>query len=94
MKQPHQEVSQLNQDMRHLTSQAGAIEIQDQLNSHSTQGAWLVPQANTPVELQTQLGTLRLLLTRLAAEASGARANLTLSATGDGTVPTLRARVV
>lgn len=94
VKQLHREVSQLNQEMRHLTSQASAIEIQGQLNSHSTQGAWLVPQANTPVELQTQLGTLRLSLTRLAAEASGARANLTLSATGDGTVPALRARVV
>ena len=94
VKQLHQEVSHLNQEMRHLTSQASAIEIQGQLNSHSTQGAWLVPQANTPVELQTQLGTLRLSLTRLAAEASGARANLTLSATGDGTVPALRARVV
>ena len=92
--QLHQEVSQLNQQMRHLTNQASAIEIQGQLNSNSTQGAWLVPQANTPVELQTQLGTLRLSLTHLAAEASGARANLTISATGSEPVPALHARVV
>ncbi|BAN98633.1 hypothetical protein E05_38670 [Plautia stali symbiont] len=52
----HQEVSQLNQQMRKLTSQASALEIQGQLNSQLTQGAWLLPQANTPVELQTQLG--------------------------------------
>jgi outer membrane murein-binding lipoprotein Lpp len=92
--QLHQEVSQLNQQMRHLTSQAGAIEIQGQLNSQSTQGAWLVPQANTPVELQTQLGTLRLSLTRPTAEANGARATLTFSATGSQPVPALQARVV
>jgi len=92
--QLHQEVSQLNQQMRHLTNQASAIEIQGQLNSNSTQGAWLVPQAHTPVELQTQLGTLRLSLARLAAEASGARANLTISATGSEAVPALHARVV
>ena len=92
--QLHQEVSQLNQQMRHLTTQASAIEIQGQLNSNSTQGAWLVPQANTPVELQTQLGKLRLSLTRVAAEANGARANLTISATDSQPVPALRARVV
>ena len=85
--QLHQEVSQLNQQMRHLTTQASAIEIQGQLNSNSTQGAWLVPQANTPVELQTQLGKLRLSLTRVAAEANGARANLTISATDSQPVP-------
>ena len=58
----HQEVSQLNQQMQHLTTQASALEIQGQLNSQLQQGAWLVPQANTPVALQTQLGTLRLTL--------------------------------
>lgn len=90
----HQEVSQLNQQMRRLTTQAGAIEIQGQLNSNSTQGAWLVPQASTPVELQTQLGTLRLSLSRPTPEANGARATLTLSATGSQPVPALKARVV
>ena len=40
----HQEVSQLNQQMQHLTSQASALEIQGQLNSQSQQGAWLLPQ--------------------------------------------------
>ncbi len=83
----HQEVSQLNQQMQHLTSQASALEIQGQLNSHSQQGAWLVPQANTPVELQTQLGTLRLSLSRVEGEANGSRANLNIRATGDQPIP-------
>ncbi|HAI06680.1 MAG TPA: hypothetical protein DCM39_13300, partial [Pantoea sp.] len=43
VKQLHQEVSQLNQQMQHLTTQASALEIQGQLNSHSSNGAWLVP---------------------------------------------------
>ena len=92
--QLHQEVNQLNQQMQYLTTQASALEIQGQLNSHSQQGAWLVPQANTPVELQTQLGTLRLSLSRVESEASGSRANLNIRATGDKPVPALRATVV
>jgi len=90
----HQEVSQLNQQMRKLTSQASALEIQGQLNSQSTQGAWLLPQANTPVELQTQLGKLRLSLSHVEGEASGSRANLNIRSTDDKPVPALSARVV
>lgn len=94
VKQLHQEVSQLNQQMRQLTNQAGALEIQGQLNSQSSQGAWLLPQANTPVELQTQLGKLRLSLTRVEGEASGSRANLNIRSTDDTPVPALNATVV
>lgn len=94
VKQLHREVGQLTQQMHQLTTQAGAIEIQGQLNSNSAQGAWLIPQANTPVALQTQLGTLRLSLTQITPEASGTRATLTI-ATGDNrNVPALHARVV
>ena len=46
VKELHQEVSQLNQQMRKLTNQATALEIQGQLNGQSAQGAWLLPQAN------------------------------------------------
>ncbi|MBB3305518.1 MULTISPECIES: DUF3251 domain-containing protein [unclassified Enterobacter] len=94
VKELHQEVSQLNQQMRKLTNQATALEIQGQLNSQSTQGAWLLPQANTPVELQTQLGKLRLSLSQVAGEASGSRANLNIRSTDDQPVPALRATVV
>ncbi|MBP2196695.1 DUF3251 domain-containing protein [Pantoea cypripedii] len=94
VKQLHREVSQLNQQMRQLTNQASALEIQGQLNSQSSQGAWLLPQANTPVELQTQLGKLRLSLTRVEGEASGSRANLNIRSTDDKPVPALNATVV
>lgn len=92
--QLHQEVSQLNQQMQRLTSQASAVEIQGQLNGHSQQGAWLLPQANTPVELQTQAGTLRLSLSRVEAEANGSRANLTLQTRDNTPLPGLEATVV
>lgn len=94
VKELHQEVSQLNQQMRKLTNQATALEIQGQLNGQSTQGAWLLPQANTPVELQTQVGKLRLSLSRVEGEASGSRANLNIRSTDDQPVPALTATVV
>ncbi len=94
VKELHQEVSQLNQQMRKLTNQTTALEIQGQLNSQSTQGAWLLPRANTPVELQTQLGKLRLSLSRVEGEASGSRANLNIRSTDEQPVPALSATVV
>lgn len=90
----HQEVSQLNQQMQHLTTQASALEIQGQLNGQLQQGAWLVPQANTPVALQTQLGTLRLTLSPVTAEASGSRATLTVRSMDDRPLPALHATVI
>lgn len=94
VKQLHQEVRQLNQQMSHLTTQASAIETQSQLNTNSSRGAWLVPRASTPVELQTRVGTLRLSLTRIESEASGARANLVIHATDEQPVPALHASIV
>lgn len=93
VKQLHQEVSQLNQEMRQLTSQATALEQQNLLNSHSEQGAWLLPQANTAVVLQTQLGELRLSLTQVESEASGTRANLNVRAAGEQPLSALTASV-
>ncbi|WP_343464959.1 DUF3251 domain-containing protein [Pantoea sp.] len=90
----HQEVSQLNQQMRTLTHQATALEIQGQLNGQLNQGAWLLPQANTPVELETQLGKLRLSLTHVRGEPGGSRADLTLVAPQNQPLPALRAQVV
>lgn len=94
VKQLHREVSQLNQQMQQLTSQASAVEIQGQLNAHSQQGAWLLPQANTPVALQTQAGTLRLSLARIEAEAGGTHADLTLRTQDNSPLPGMHATVI
>ena len=89
----HQEVSQLNQQVTQLTRQASALEQQNQLNSHSTQGAWLLPAANNRVELKSLAGPLMLSLTRIEPEASGTRALLTLRTAGDRPLQSLRMQV-
>lgn len=93
VKQLHQEVKQLNREMNQLTREAAALEQQNLLNSHSIQGAWLLPMASSSVTLRTQLGELRLSLTQIENEASGTRANLNIRAAGEQPLPALRARV-
>ncbi|WP_130834211.1 DUF3251 domain-containing protein [[Erwinia] mediterraneensis] len=93
VQQLNQEVKQLNQEMRQLTRQAAALEQQSLLNSHSAQGAWLLPAASHSVTLQTRLGELRLSLTQIESEASGTRANLNIRAAGEAPLPALRAEV-
>jgi outer membrane murein-binding lipoprotein Lpp len=89
----HGEVKQLNQQVAQLTNQASALEQQNQLNSQSTQGAWLLPAANTRVELKSLAGPLMLSLTRIEPEANGTRALLTLRAAGDRPLQSLRMQV-
>lgn len=91
--QLHNEVGKLNQEMRQLTRQAIALEQQGHLNGGSTQGAWLLPQANTGVILQSQAGDLRLSLSHIQAEASGTRAMLDIEITGKTSLPSLTAEV-
>lgn len=76
----HNEVSKLNQEMGQLTRQAGALEQQNNLNSHSNQGAWLVPTARTAVVLQSQLGDLRLSLSNIEPDGNGSQALLHIRA--------------
>ena len=89
----HAEVNQLNQQVTQLTRQASALERQNSLNVHSTQGAWLLPEANNRVELKSQAGPLMLSLTRIEPEASGTRALLTLRAAGDRPLQSLRMQI-
>lgn len=89
----HGKVNQLNQQVTQLTRQASALEQQNQLNSQSTQGAWLLPAAATRVELKSLAGPLMLSLTRIEPEASGTRALLTLRAAGDRPLQSLRMQV-
>ncbi|MCU5772036.1 DUF3251 domain-containing protein [Erwiniaceae bacterium BAC15a-03b] len=79
----HNEVGKLNQQMRQLTAQATVLEQQNQLNSGAPQGAWLLPNANTAVLLQSNVGELRLSLSHVEAEANGTRALLHIRAAGE-----------
>ncbi|WP_075180449.1 DUF3251 domain-containing protein [Pantoea sp. 1.19] len=89
----HREVVKLNQHMRQLTRQASALERQTLLNQHASAGAWLVPAARAPVELESRAGPLRVSLEQVAMEANGTRATLRLAATRGGTLPAMTARV-
>ncbi|WP_157665867.1 DUF3251 domain-containing protein [Tatumella citrea] len=44
-------VGQLNRSLSHLSEQSSALAYQHRMNAASTHGAWLVPLANSPVEL-------------------------------------------
>ncbi|MBP2170123.1 outer membrane murein-binding lipoprotein Lpp [Erwinia toletana] len=91
--QLHNEVGKLNQQMRQLTDQATVLEQQNQLNSGAAQGAWLLPNANTAVLLQSNVGELRLSLSHVEAEANGTRALLHIRAAGEQPLVPLTALV-
>lgn len=89
----HNEAGKLNQQVRQLTNQASAIERQSQLNLNSTSGAWLVPAANTPVELLSNAGKIRLSLSHGAQEANGTRAILHLRSADAASLPGMTAKI-
>ncbi|QGU88690.1 DUF3251 domain-containing protein [Erwinia sorbitola] len=91
--QLHNEVGKLTQQMRQLTSQAAALEQQGNLNSGSTQGAWLLPAAKTGVILKSQAGELKLSLSNVQPEANGTRAILHIRASGNAPLPAFTAQV-
>lgn len=61
-------VGQLNRDLSRLSAQSEAVTFQRQLNAQSVRGAWLLPLADSPVELITARGKL---LTQLAPVSRG-----------------------
>lgn len=89
----HNEVGKLNQEVRQLTVQATALEMQNRLNTRASQGAWLLPTANTAVVLQSNVGELRLSLSNVEAEANGTRAILHIRSAGEQTLPALTAQI-
>ena len=89
----HNQVGKLNTQVEQLTEQATALTRQNGLNSSSTQGAWLLPVANTAVPLQSQLGEVRLSLSHVESEANGTRAILHIRSAADNSLPAFTATV-
>ncbi|MBJ3814790.1 DUF3251 domain-containing protein [Shimwellia pseudoproteus] len=58
VRQIRQEVTSLNHQMDQLSDQSVALSRQNALNAASEQGAYLLPNANGPAKLYSQLGTL------------------------------------
>ena len=85
VRQLHQSVSTLNKEMSKLNQETVKITQQNSLNARSESGVYLLPGANTPARLKSQLGTLRMSMKDIAPNASGTR--LTLLIQGESNTP-------
>ena len=85
VRQMHKSISALSSEMTQLNKETVKITKQNALNAKSTQGAYLLPGANTPARLNSQIGTLRMSLRNVAANAQGTA--LTLRIQGESNDP-------
>lgn len=83
VRQMHESVSTLSKEMTQLNQQTVKITQQNALNAKSSSGVYLLPGARTPARLESQIGTLRMSLRDIAADADGTR--LTLRIQGNQT---------
>lgn len=70
------EIKTLNQDMMNLSQQAIILNQQNALNAQSTEGAYLLPNADASALLESQIGTLRMSLTRVIGTPHGTQVTL------------------
>lgn len=85
--QMQQSVSALSQDMTKLNQETVKITQQNALNAKSSSGVYLLPGANTPARLESQIGTLRMSLTNIAQNADGLRATLRIQGESNEALP-------
>ena len=85
VRQMKQSVNTLNTAMDKLNKETVKITQQNALNAKSTRGVYLLPGANTPARLNSQVGTLRMSLRNIAANAQGTA--LTLRIQGESNDP-------
>jgi len=85
VRQMHRSVSTLNKEMGKLQQETVKITQQNALNARSQSGAYLLPGANTPARLNSQLGMMKISLANVAADASGTLATLRIQ--GESSTP-------
>ncbi|PLB96166.1 hypothetical protein B4U30_04230, partial [Klebsiella pneumoniae] len=73
IRQMHQSVSTLSQEMTQLNQQTIKITQQNALNAKSTRGVYLLPEAKTPARLESQIGTLRMSVGSITPDGDGSR---------------------
>ncbi|MDF3006407.1 MAG: hypothetical protein K0R86_274, partial [Enterobacter kobei] len=71
VRQLHQSVSTLNKEMSKLNQETVKITQQNSLNAKSSSGVYLLPGANTPALLHSQIGMLKMSLVNIAPNADG-----------------------
>ncbi len=87
VRQMKQSVNTLNTAMSQLNQETIKIAQQNALNAKSSSGVYLLPGANTPARLNSQIGTLRMSLVNVAANADGTRATLRIQGESNDPLP-------
>lgn len=82
-----QSVNTLNVAMDKLNKETVKITQQNALNAKSSNGVYLLPGANTPARLNSQIGTLKMSLVNVAANADGTRATLRIQGESNDPLP-------
>ena len=73
--------------MDKLNKETVKITQQNALNAKSSSGVYLLPGANTPARLNSQIGTLKMSLVNVAANANGTRATLRIQGESNDPLP-------
>ena len=87
VRQMKQSVNTLNAAMDKLNKETVKITQQNALNAKSSSGVYLLPGANTPARLNGQIGTLKMSLVNVAANANGTRATLRIQGESNDPLP-------
>lgn len=82
-----QSVNTLNVAMNKLNQETVKITQQNALNAKSSNGVYLLPEANTPARLNSQIGMLKMSLVNVAANADGTRATLRIQGESNDPLP-------
>ena len=93
IRQMNQSVSTLSKEMTQLNQQTVKITQQNVLNAKSSSGVYLLPEANTPARLKSQIGTLRMSLLNIAPDGDGTRLTLRIQGESNDPLPAFSATV-
>ena len=93
IRQMHQSVSTLSQEMTQLNQQTIKITQQNALNAKSTRGVYLLPEAKTPARLESQIGTLRMSVGSITPDGDGSRLTLRIQGESNDPLPAFTATV-
>lgn len=69
-------INSLSQDMQALSQQAIRLSEQNELNARSTQGVYLLPAANAPALVESQIGLLKISLIDVVPAMGGTQVTL------------------
>ncbi|EAM7071871.1 DUF3251 domain-containing protein [Salmonella enterica] len=93
VRQMHQSISTLKKEMNQLNQETVKITQQNKLNADSTRGVYLLPDANTPARLESQIGMLRMMLRGITPVADGVHATLQIQGESRDPLPAFSATV-